>query len=208
MINQDTHRGASFSAQNRLLRLFWEVFAAIFFHPSPRPFHGWRRMILRLFGAKVGKGVHVYPGAKIWAPWNLDLADECGIAKGAILYTQGVIRIGKRAVVSQGAHLVTGTHDYTLAGFPLTTSPIYIGDHAWIAAEAFIHPGIRIGDGCVVGARSVVTKDLPDWSVCAGHPCKPIKQRIFNDLIYDTKLNDSGENTASAYTENRNSSCS
>lgn len=180
MVNQNTHVGPSFSLKNRMMRILWGVTSTILFHPSPRPLHSWRSMLLRFFGARVGKGVHVYPGAKIWAPWNLELADECGIAKGAILYTQGKIIVGKRAVISQGAHLVTGTHDYGRAGFPLVTSPIYIGDHAWIAAEAFIHPGVTIGEGCVVGARSVVTKNMPEWFVCAGHPCKPLKERKLN----------------------------
>jgi putative colanic acid biosynthesis acetyltransferase WcaF len=179
MVNHDTHVGASFSLKNRLSRVIWTIVAALLFHPSPRPFHRWRAFLLRVFGAKVGRGVHVYPGTKIWAPWNLELADECGVAKGAILYSQGKISIGRRAVISQGAHLVTGTHDYSRAGFPLMTMPIYVGDHAWIAAEAFIHPGITIGNGCVIGARAVVTKDMPEWSVCAGHPCEPIKTRRF-----------------------------
>jgi putative colanic acid biosynthesis acetyltransferase WcaF len=179
MVNQDTHVGASFSLRNRVSRVIWGIVAALLFHPSPRPFHRWRAFLLRVFGAKVGKGVHVYPGTRIWAPWNLELADECGIAKGAILYSQGKISIGRRAVISQGAHLVTGTHDYSRSGFPLLTMPIYIGDHAWIAAEAFVHPGITIGEGCVIGARSVVTRSMPEWSVCAGHPCEPIKTRSF-----------------------------
>jgi putative colanic acid biosynthesis acetyltransferase WcaF len=180
MVNEDTHVGPSFSLKNRFSRLLWGVSAALLFHPSPRPLHKWRSFLLRLFGAKVGRGVHVYPGAKIWAPWNLELADECGIAAGAILYSQGKIFIGRRAVVSQGAHLVTGTHDYTKPGFPLITMPIIIGDHAWIAAEAFIHAGITIGEGCVIGARSVVTRDMPNWKVCSGHPCEPIKERNIN----------------------------
>jgi putative colanic acid biosynthesis acetyltransferase WcaF len=179
MINQDTHVGASFSLKNRLSRVLWGIVAALLFHPSPRPMHRWRSFLLRIFGAKVGSGVHVYPGTKIWAPWNLELADECGIAKGAILYSQGRITIGRRAVVSQGAHLVTGTHDYSTAGFPLVTMPIYVGDHAWIAAEAFVHPGVIIGEGCVIGARSVVTRSMPGWTVCSGHPCEPIKTRSF-----------------------------
>jgi putative colanic acid biosynthesis acetyltransferase WcaF len=186
MINQDTHVGASFSVQNRLSRLLWNFISAILFHPSPRPLHRWRSFILRLFGAKVGKGVHVYPGTKIWAPWNLELDDECGIARGAILYSQGKIFIGKRAVISQGAHLVTGSHDYTRAGFPLITKPIHVGANAWIASEAFVHPGVTIGEGCVIAARAVVTKDMPEWQVCAGHPCAPIKQR--NLIKYDEQL--------------------
>src|SRR5690606_351374 len=116
-------------------------------------------------------GVHVYPGAKIWAPWNLDLGDECGIANDVMLYSQGKISVGYRGIISQGTNLCTGTHDYTKEGHPLITKPIYIGDYAWIAAEAFIHPGISIGDGCVIGARSVVTRDMPNWMVCAGNPC-------------------------------------
>ncbi len=178
MYNQDTYSGPSFSIQNRLKRVFWNIAVVVLFRYSPRPFHFWRSVLLRLFGAKVGKGVHVYPGVKIWAPWNLEIADACGIANGVILYSQGKITLGKRSVISQGAHLVTGTHDYTKAGFPLITSPIVIGENVWVAAEAFIHPGITIGNGCVIGARSVVTKDMPEWMVCTGHPCKPVKPRI------------------------------
>lgn len=125
----------------------------------------------------MGRGVHVYPRVKIWAPWNLELADGCGVANGVILYSQGKISIGRQAVISQGVHLCAGTHDYNQAGFPLVVKPISIGDHSWIAAESFIHPGIAVGEGCIIGARSVVTKDMPAWQVCAGHPCMPLKER-------------------------------
>jgi putative colanic acid biosynthesis acetyltransferase WcaF len=159
--------------------LIWNIAYLLLFRFSPRPLHFWRALLLRTFGAKVGKGVHVYPGVKIWAPWNLDIGDESGIAGGVNLYNQGRITIGYRVVISQGSHLVAGTHDYTKQGFPLITKPIEIGDHVWIAAESFIHPGVTIGRGCVVGARSVVNKDLPEWMVCSGHPCVPLKKRSF-----------------------------
>lgn len=177
-VNTNTHTGPSFSLRNRIGRTLWGIIYALFFRISPKPFHEWRSFLLRCFGAKVGAGVHVYPGVKIWAPWNLELADECGIANGAILYSQGKITVGRLAVISQGVHLVTGTHDYANAGFPLITKPIHVGAHAWIATEAFIHPGVTIGAGCVIGARSVVAKDMPEWMVCAGHPCIPLKARI------------------------------
>ncbi|WP_428329106.1 WcaF family extracellular polysaccharide biosynthesis acetyltransferase [Mucilaginibacter sp.] len=177
MSNQDTFTGPSFSLSNRILRLVWGVVYAIFFVYSPKPLFSWRTFLLKLFGAKVGKGVHVYNRVKIWAPWNLELGDECGIANGAELYSQGKITVGKRAVISQGSYICTGTHDYNLPGHPLLTFPITIGDYAWVAAEVFVHPGVTIGKGCVIGARSVVTNDMPEWMVCAGHPCKPIKQR-------------------------------
>ena len=176
-INVDTHTGPSFSLRNRLGRIVWGLASFLLFRFSPKPFHSWRSFVLQCFGAKVGRGVHVYPGVNIWAPWNLELEDECGIASGATLYCQGKITVGRQAVISQGAYLVTGTHDYTKVGFPLITMPIHVGDQAWIAAEAFVHPGVTIGEGCVIGARSVVTKNMPDWMVCAGHPCIPIKIR-------------------------------
>lgn len=182
MHNQDTHTGPSFSLKNRLGRVVWGVVSFLFFKLSPKPLHKWRAFLLRCFGAKVGKGVHVYPSVDIWAPWNIELGDECGIANKAILYSQGKITVGKRGIISQGAHICAGTHDYTKPGHPLITMPIVIGDHAWIAAEAFVHPGITIGEGTVIGARSVVTKDMPSWMVCAGHPCKPIKARILGDV--------------------------
>ena len=177
MHNQDTFTGPSFSLKNRISRVVWGFVNVLFFKYSPKPFFAWRSFLLRMFGARVGKGVHVYPGVKIWAPWNLELGDECGIANGVNLYSQGKISISRRAVVSQGSHLVAGTHDYTKPGYPLLTFPIHIGEYVWIAADTFIHPGVTIGEGCVIGARAVVTKDMPEWTVCAGHPCKPIKTR-------------------------------
>lgn len=187
MHNQNTHTGPSFSAQNRIKRLFWNIFYALFIKYSPKPFHKWRVFWLRVFGAKVGRGVHVYPKVKIWAPWNLILKDYCGIGNGAILYAQGNITIGYKSVISQGAHICAGTHDYTLPGFPLITKPIVIHDFVWIAAEVFVHPGVEIYEGAVIGARSVVTQSMPQWMVCAGFPCKPIKERLKKEEIINFK---------------------
>lgn len=180
-INQDTVSGPSFSVKNRILRIIWGIAALLFFTYTPKPLHSWRAFILRLFGARIGKKTHIYPKVKIWAPWNLDLGDECGIGNYVNLYSQGLITIGKRVVISQGAYLCTGTHDYTLRGFPLLTYPILIMDQAWIAAEVFIHPGVTIGEGSIIGARSVVTKNMPSWMICSGFPCKPLKARLLQD---------------------------
>jgi len=178
MHNIDTHSGPSFSFQNRLARLVWNVFYVVFIRFSPRPLHGWRVFWLRIFGAKIGRSVHVYPKVDIWAPWNIELKDNCGIGNGVILYSQGKITIGRKTVISQGAHICAGTHDYTRPGFPLVTGPIVIKDYAWIAADAFVHPGVTIEEGCVIGARSVVASDMPAWTICAGFPCKPIRERL------------------------------
>jgi putative colanic acid biosynthesis acetyltransferase WcaF len=178
MHNQDTYTGASFSLADRLKRLVWGIVYVLLFRYSPRPLHAWRTFLLRLFGASIGKGVHVYPKVSIWAPWHLVIGDETGIANGVILYSQGIITLGKRVVISQGSHLCAGTHDFTKKGFPLITKPITVADNVWVAAESFIHPGVTIHEGAVIGARSVVIKDMPAWMVCAGNPCRPLKTRI------------------------------
>ena len=175
----DARTEASFSLGNRIGRVVWAGVYWTLFRPSPRPLHGWRAFLLRLFGARMGKGTHIYPGVRIWAPWNLDCGDAAGVASGAILYNQGFITIGKRAVVSQGAHLCAGTHDHEQPGFPLITMPITVGAEAWLGAECFVLPGVVIGEGAVVGARAVVVKDAPAWMVCVGHPAKPVKPRVY-----------------------------
>jgi putative colanic acid biosynthesis acetyltransferase WcaF len=171
------HTGPSFSRRNRLARAVWGVVSALLFRCSPRPWHAWRSFLLRCFGATVGDRCHIYPRVSIWAPWNLVCGDEVGVADGVTLYNQAPITLGFRCVISQGSHLCTGTHDYTSPRFELVAHPIHVGRQAWICAECFVHPGITIGNGAVVGARSVVTQDLPEWMVCAGHPCQVLKAR-------------------------------
>ncbi len=166
-----------FSLKNRLLRCLWQVVATLLFHPSPRPCHAWRAWLLKLFGAKLGKGCHIYPKVQIWAPWNLHCEDAVGIGDGAVIYNQAPISVGHGAVVSQEAFLCTGTHDYQDPSFPLVAKPIFIGPKAWVAARAFIHPGCTVGEGAVVGACSVVTKDVPAWTIVAGSPSRVIGQR-------------------------------
>lgn len=169
-----------FSRRNQLARFGWNIVQALLFRLSPRPCHGWRCLLLRVFGAKIGPGTRIYPKVEIWAPWNLECGAVVGIGDGAKVYNQAKIKLGNFVTVSQGVHLCAGTHDFTKAGFPLVTKPIIIGDHAWIAAEAFVHPGVVIGEGTVVGARSVVIRDLPPWKVCAGFPAKPLKDRVMS----------------------------
>jgi putative colanic acid biosynthesis acetyltransferase WcaF len=147
----------------------------LLFRPTPRPFHAWRRLLLRCFGAQVAPGAHIYAGARIWAPWNLVAGQGAAIGDGAEIYNPSRIELGEYAVVSQGACLCGASHDFESWKFPLTSAPIVIGAHAWIATRAIVRMGITIGAGCVVGAGSVVTRDMPAWTVCAGVPCRVIR---------------------------------
>lgn len=168
--------GPSFSVWNRLARQIWTIAWILLFKPSPRPFHGWRRVLLRCFGATVGPRAHVYAGARIWAPWKLVIGEGGSIADNADVYNPAGVVIGPWAVVSQGVYLCGASHDYESPRFPLIAAPINIGAHAWVAARAIVHMNVTLGDGCVVGAGSVVTRDMPSWTVCVGVPCRPIRK--------------------------------
>jgi putative colanic acid biosynthesis acetyltransferase WcaF len=164
-------------------RLVWLFAWNIAFKTTPRwTCHAWRRFMLRAFGATIGQGCKISPTCFVWAPWNLEMGDYSALGDGVDCYTMARISIGSKVAVSQRSFLCTGTHSISSLLRPLKTFPITIGDHAWIAAESFIHPGINIGVGAVIGARSVVTKDMPSWMVCGGHPCIPLKQRHLKDL--------------------------
>lgn len=133
---------------------------------------------LRLMGARVGKHCTVMPGVKVLMPWNLTLGDWSALGEGAIVYNYAPVTLGPHSVLSQLGHLCTGTHDYTAADMPLTFEPIHIGREVWLAAGVFVAPGVRVADGVVVGAMSVVTRDLDrPWSVYAGNPCRYLKAR-------------------------------
>jgi putative colanic acid biosynthesis acetyltransferase WcaF len=173
----DPYTQPSFSLGNRMARGLWGVVWLLFFRPSPRPLHAWRRLLLCLFGAKLGKHVHVYPNVKIWAPWQLVIGDKVGIADGVTLYNMAQIEIGDHCVVSQGAHLCGGTHDIDSANFQLVAKPIKLEKNVWVCAEAFIGPDVTLAEGCVVGARAVVVKSIAEpWSVWVGNPA--IKKRM------------------------------
>jgi putative colanic acid biosynthesis acetyltransferase WcaF len=168
----------SFSLGNRLARALWGVIWALLFWPSPRPLHAWRRFLLRLFGAQLGDHVHVYAGARIWAPWQLSLGSRVGIADGVTLYNMAPMTIGNDCTISQGAHLCSGSHDIDSANFQLVARQIALADHVWVCAEAFVGPGVHIARGCVVGARAVVMKDIDEpWTVWAGNPAVRCKTR-------------------------------
>jgi putative colanic acid biosynthesis acetyltransferase WcaF len=167
------------SAKNKVARAVWNIVWLMFFRPTPRGFfHGWRRFLLRLFGAKIAKGCHILPSAKIWQPWKLTMGDFSCLSEDVDCYTVDQITIGAQAVVSQGAFLCCASHDISSPIMELTYKPIVIASQVWVAARAFVGPGVTIGEGAVVGACAVVTKDIEPWTVVAGNPARFIKKRV------------------------------
>ena len=180
----DTSRKASpseHSTANKLLRLLWGATWLFLFRPSPAFLRGWRRFLLRCFGARVGPGAKVMPSTRIWAPWNLELGEEACLSHHVDCYCVAQISVGAHATVSQYAHLCSATHDISHPNMKLLQAPIAIGPKSWVCAGAFLGPGVTVGEGAVVGARAVAMRDVEAWSVVAGNPAKFIKTRTLDD---------------------------
>lgn len=160
-----------------VVQLWWLVHAT-FFRWSPQFAYGFRAWLLRAFGAKVGKGVVIRPSVTVTYPWKVSIGDYAWIGDNAELYSLGEIEIGANAVISQRSYLCAADHDHTQVDFPIRSRKITIGAQAWLAADVFVAPGVTIGEGAVIGARSSVFKDMPAGMVCFGYPCVPVKLRV------------------------------
>jgi putative colanic acid biosynthesis acetyltransferase WcaF len=155
----------------------WRIAWTLSCRFTPAPLHSWRSSVMRVFGARIGRNCAVYPDVNIWAPWKVVLGDNVTIGPGAELYSVGMITVDDFGIISQSSLLCTATHDPNAPDFCLQISPIRVGRHSWIAAGAFIGPGVNLGEGAVVGARAVVTRNVASWTVVAGNPAREIAQR-------------------------------
>lgn len=175
--SDDPYLMPSLSWGNRAARSLWSVTHTLLVRYSPRPCHAWRAMVLRLFGARLGPHCHIYPRARIWAPWNLVCEDAVGIADGVVVYNPAPVHLGSHCVVSQDAYLCGATHDIDDPAFPMVSAPITIRPYAWICARAVVCPGVNVGEGAVLGLAGVATHDLEAWTVYGGVPARVIRAR-------------------------------
>jgi|SRR5436190_11365 len=164
----------------------WWIVEAVLFRTSPQFLYGWRRFLLRSFGAKIGKKVIIRPSVHTQFPWKVSVGDYSWIGDNVMLYSLGNINIGQNVVISQKCYLCTGSHDYKKPEFTIYSKPIIIEDECWLAADVYVAPGIRIGKGTVVGARSSVFKSLPANKICIGTPAAPVKDRTDDTISSQT----------------------
>jgi putative colanic acid biosynthesis acetyltransferase WcaF len=170
----------SFTLKNKLLRVLWNITWFILFRPfASRLFKKYRVLVLKCFGAKIDWSSHIYASVRIWAQWNLRIGKNSSIGPESDCYNQGTISIGDNTVISQKTYLCASTHNYNKTDFPLILKPITIGDGVWVAAGAFIGPGIVIKDYAIVAACSVVSKNVDQNTIVGGNPAKFIKFRNF-----------------------------
>lgn len=171
------HLSASERGRPTWFIFLWMFVQATAWAWSPRPLYGWRRWLARAFGAKVGRGVLIRPTARITYPWNFTIGDYSWIGDDSVMYSLGRITIGSNVAIAHNVYLSTGTHDVGSITFDQRTAPILIEDECWLPNDVFVGPGVTIGTGTVVGARSSVFSDLPGGFICLGSPARPVKAR-------------------------------
>ena len=167
-----------FRGRNAAVVQLWSIVEATLFRLSPQIAYGWRRWLLRLFGARVGRGARIRPSARITYPWKVSIGDHAWIGDGAALYSLGEIHIGANAVISQNCYLCAASHDFTKPDFPIFARTVTIEPEAWLAADVFVAPGITVGRGAVIGSRSSVFSDMPALMLCFGSPARPVRPRL------------------------------
>jgi putative colanic acid biosynthesis acetyltransferase WcaF len=173
----DPYERPAFSLRHRMARFCWGIAYTCLFRTSPKPFHFWRATLLRAFGAKLGPRTHIYPAARIWAPWNLTCDEHACIADRAIVYNPAPVHMGSHSILSQEAYLCGATHDYNEPAFPLVSAPITLGAYSWVCARSTVQAGVSLSEGAVLGLGSVATRDLEAWTVYGGVPARKIKAR-------------------------------
>lgn len=172
--NKDT---TSWSVKEALGIRVWHIVWLLLFCWTPKRLNFWRLFLLRLFGARLEK-VFIFSSSRIFIPWLLEMKEGACLGPYSEVYNLGVVRFGKRSVLSQYSYVCNGTHDLSTLRLPLMIGEINIGANVFIGAKALILPGVDIGEGAVVGAGSVVTKDIEAWTIVGGNPAREIKKRI------------------------------
>lgn len=168
----------NFRGRNAVIVQLWWIIQGIFFKNSPQFMYGFRRFLLRLFGAEIGKKVIIRPSVKTTYPWKVKIGNYSWIGDDVVLYSLGEIEIGNNVVISQKSYICTGSHNYMKSDFPIYAKRIKISDQCWLATDVFVGPGVTIGNGTVIGARSSVYKNIPSYKICTGNPVKILRDRI------------------------------
>ena len=175
-IESDRHV-SPYTTRQKMARVLWSMAQATLFRLSFHNCYGWRRFLLRRFGASIGRDCVIRRTVRVECPWNLVMGDNACLGDRVNAYCLGTVTIGRRASISQDAELCAGTHDFNHPSMPLHVRPIGIGDDAWVAAGAFVGPGVTVGDGAVLGARAVAMRDLKPWTIYSGNPAVEIRSR-------------------------------
>lgn len=166
-----------FRGRSAAIVQIWWIVQDTLFRMSPQVFYGWRNFLLRLFGARIGHKVQIRSTTRVTYPWKLTIGDYVWVGDDCVFYNLGEIQVGSHVAIAHDVYFCTGMHEYERLDFPIGQKPIVIEDEVWLPNDIFIGPGVTIGKGAVVGARSTVLNDLPSGMISYGSPAKPVKPR-------------------------------
>ena len=175
-MNPDLSR-SPYPTREKFGRVLWALVQASLFRLSFHSWYGWRRWLLACFGARLDPVVRIRRTVRVECPWNLSVGHDSAIGDRVTLYCLGPVSIGSRVTISQGAHLCAGSHDFTRRSMPLLRPPLEVGDDAWICADAFVGPDVKVGAGAILGARSVAMRPLEPWTIYSGNPATALRAR-------------------------------
>lgn len=178
----DRHERSPYTRGEYLRRFLWAAIERTLFRWSPPRAFGWRAMLLRCLGARIGLKTRISRTCTVVHPWLFSLGDWSSIGPKVEVYNLGAVDVGAHTAISQGVYLCAGTHDHLSPHLPLVRSSIRIGDGVWVAAQAFIGPDLTIGQNALVGARAVVISDVSAGVIVAGNPARVIKARFPHDI--------------------------
>jgi putative colanic acid biosynthesis acetyltransferase WcaF len=170
--NSEYDKGRSF-----LVRTMWHFLGSPLVRSGWVPVSAIKSATLRLFGARIGKGVYIKPGIRIKFPWYLSVGDHCWLGEDVWIDNLAAVTIGSHVCLSQGAYLCTGNHDWKTSNMKLFRRPITLEDGSWIGAKAIVCPGVVVGREAIVTVGSVVTRDVPGHQIWAGNPARFLRHR-------------------------------
>lgn len=172
------------SLKNKIVRAIWNIVWLVLGRWTPehsKIFNIWRVSLVRMFGAKIGRGCVIKSSCEIWLPWNLTMGDYVALSEHVICYSVDKITIGSQTTISREVFLCCASHDVKSSIMELTYDPITIGMNVWIAGRAIVLPGRKVGDGAVVAAGAVVVEDVEPWTIVGGNPARYLSKREFEN---------------------------
>ena len=173
---------SDFRGRSAIVVQIWWIVQDTLFRMSPQVCYRWRNLLLRIFGARIGKKVQIRSTTRVTYPWKVTIGDYVWVGDDCVFYSLDEIVVGSHVAIAHDVYFCTGIHDYQELTFCILRKPIYIEDEVWIPNDVFVGPGVTIGNGSVVGARSTVLHDLPPGMVCFGNPARPVKSRVMHGV--------------------------
>jgi putative colanic acid biosynthesis acetyltransferase WcaF len=175
-----TYNNSWYQPGGRVKSFLWYFVNILFFINPLNPFSGLKLVLLKLFGAKIGKGVHIKPGVNIKYPWLLEISNHVWVGENVWIDNLAKVTIKDHVCISQGAMLLCGNHNYKKSTFDLIVGEIHLKEGSWVGAKAIVCPGVTLNSHAILSVGSVASKTLEAYAIYQGNPAIKIRERKFD----------------------------